>query len=167
MPETRLKNRIMHSPADLLNLVVDVERYPEFINLLSALRVTNRKEISEGVETFEAEATVSYKFISENFRSHITADRVNNRVVVKKHGKGGAVKNLQNTWDFHELSDGSTLVDFYVSVNLKAFPLNMLLRDKFDKAGKHIMKLFEVKASQTLPKVGNPDLDWQAEIRTA
>lgn len=164
MPDTRLKRRIMHRPKDLLDMVADVERYPEFINLLSAIRVKNREQISQTVETFEAEATVSYSFLSENFRSKITVDRGKNTIYVTKAGAGGAVKSLENKWKFHELSDGSTFVDFYVDVNLKAFPLNMLLRDKFDKAGNHIMNLFEKKASQKLDKIGEPDLAWEEEI---
>jgi len=164
MPETSLKRRVMHSPQDLLDFVIDVERYPEFINLLSAIRISNRKHASETVETFDAEATVRFKFLSETFKSNVMADRGENRIRVTKAGKGGAVKSLENRWQFRELSDGSTLVDFYVDVSLNAFPLNMLLKDKFGKAADHIMNLFEVKAGQVLEKVGDPDLDWEAEI---
>jgi len=146
--------------------VSDVERYPEFINLLTALRTSNRNKGNDGIETFDAEATVKYKFISENFKSHVRVDRGDKTILVTKSGKGGAVKSLENRWRFHELSDGSTFVDFYVEVKLKAFPLNMLLRDKFDKAGNHIMNLFEVKASQVLEVVGDPKLDWEAEVQS-
>ncbi len=158
MPKTRLERRVMHRPEDLLELVANVEQYPSFINLLSALRVKNRQQISDHVESFEAEATVSFKFISETFKSKVTIDRQNNTINVTKSGSGGAVKSLENSWEFKELSDGSTMIDFYVSVDLKAFPLNMLLRDKFGKAGDHIMNLFVKKASQTCEKVGDPDL---------
>jgi len=159
MPDTRIKRRVRHRPEDLLGMVADVERYPEFINLLSALRIKNRKQVSEHIETFEAEATVSYKFISENFQSLVTVDREKNTILVTKAGKGGAVKSLENRWEFQELEDGSSMVDFFVDVSLKAFPLNMLLRDKFDKAGDHLMNLFVKKASQTLEIVGDPEVD--------
>jgi len=154
----------MNRPEGLIGFVADVERYPEFINLLSAIRVTNRRQLSDTVESFDAEATVKYKFISENFKSNVEVDHGQSAILVTKSGKGGAVRTLENRWNFQELSDGSTLVDFYVDVSLKAFPLNMLLRDKFDRAGSHLMNLFEVKASQVLEKVGDPNLDWESEV---
>ncbi len=154
----------MSRPADLVKLVSNVEAYPEFINLLSAVRVTDRESIGDGVERFEAQAMVSYKFIREQFHSVVTVDHGKNTINVAKADRSGAVKDLKNEWVFHELSDGSSLVDFFVKVSLKAFPLELMLRDKFDRAGEHIMKLFEVKASQTFPVVGDPDLNLKQEL---
>ena len=165
MAETRLRKRIMHRSEDLLEIVADVEKYPNFINPISALRVKDRKQISSDVEAFNAEATISYKFISEKFKSNVTVDRHKKTISVVKSGNGGAVKDLDNNWIFHELSDGSTVVDFYVKVKLKAFPLEMLLRDKFDKAGDQIMGLFVNHAGETLEPVGNPELYWRNELK--
>jgi len=154
----------MHRPEDLLDMVADVERYPKFITLISAVRIKNPTSPSQNVSVFDAEATVSYKFLSENFLSNVTVDRNLRTIKVKKSGHGGAVKDLENSWVFHQLSDGSTVVDFYVNVKLKGLALEMLLRDKFDKAGKHILKLFEHKASLAFDEIGDPDLDWEAEL---
>lgn len=164
MPKTRIRHRVMHRPNDMLSMVADVERYPNFIKFISALRVKNRKQISESIEQFEAEATVSFKFVSERFISDVIVDNEAKTISVKKSGHGGALKSLENSWTFTELSDGSTLVDFYVDVNLKAFPLNLLLKDKFDQVGGQMMKLFEKKAGLAFEKVGDPDLDWTSEI---
>ncbi len=165
MPATELKRRVLHRPEDMLSLVADVERYPKFIKFISALRVKNRNRV-DGIENFEAEATVSYKFISEVFVSDVTVDRKANKIIVRKSGNKGALRALENRWVFHELSDGSTLVDFYVDVSLKAFPLNILLKDKFDKVGNELMGLFERKAGLEFQSVGDPDLDWRAEVNS-
>ncbi len=164
MPNTRMRHRVMHRPEDMLSMVADVERYPKFIKFISALRVKNRKQISETVEQFEAEATVSFKFVSEKFNSDVRVDNEAKTISVKKSSRGGALKTLENSWKFIELSDGSTLVDFYVDVSLKAFPLNILLQDKFDSVGTQMMKLFEKKAGMAFEKVGDPNLDWEAEV---
>ena len=163
MAKAKLVRRVMHGPDDLIDLVSDVEAYPEFINLLSAVRISNRNTPLPGVETFDAEANVSFKFVSETFRSSVKVDRNANRIDVAKANRSGAVKSLTNNWVFHELSDGSSIVDFFVEVKLKAFPLEMLLREKFDKAGVHLMNLFEVKAGQVCPRIGQEDLDIAAE----
>jgi len=96
--------------------------------------------------------------------SRVTVDRASRKISVKKSERGGALKSLENRWVFQELSDGSTLVDFYVEVSLKAFPLNILLKEKFDPIATEIMGLFEHKAGLAYEKVGNPDLKLDSEI---
>lgn len=160
MPEAHLIRRIRNSPEGLFDLVADVENYPEFINLISALRVT--KKLSE--TEFEAEAVVAYKMISETFRSHIMADREALKIEVKKAEKGGAVKSLLNRWTFYPLKDGSTLVEVVVDVKLKAMPLEFLLRDKFAKASVHIVNVFETRARQNLQRIGHAKYDYKSEL---
>ena len=40
--------RLRYSPDDLFDLVADVRRYPDFIDLISAMRVT-REHVEDGV----------------------------------------------------------------------------------------------------------------------
>jgi len=160
MPNANLIRRIRHSPEDMFDLVSSVEKYPEFINLFSNLRVT--KKISE--TEFEAEAIVAYKMIRETFRSHIMADKEALKISVKKADKSGVVKSLQNNWTFYQLKDGSSLVDVVVDVKLKAMPLEFLLQEKFEKASIHIVNLFETRASQNYYIVGEENYDVKAEM---
>jgi coenzyme Q-binding protein COQ10 len=162
MPKAHLVRRIRNAPEDLFDLVSDVENYPDFINLISVLRITKVLSDTE----FEAEAVVSYKMLRETFRSHIIADREALKIEVKKAEKGGAVKSLLNRWRFYRLKDGSTLVDVVVDVRLKARPLEFLLRDKFEKASIHIVNLFETRASQNYPRIGEKDYDWKPEMKS-
>ena len=161
MPKAHLIRRIRNDPEALFDLVADVEKYPEFINLLSSLRVT--KKLSE--TEFEAEAIVAYKMLRETFRSHITADKDALKISVKKAEKGGVVKSLRNNWTFYPLKDGSCLVEVVVDVRLKAMPLNFLLRDKFSKASVHIVNVFETRARQQLKKTGGPKYNYMAEVK--
>lgn len=161
MPSASFTRHIFHAPDDLLEMVANVEDYPSFINLISALRIT--KKISD--TDFEAEAVVAYKMIRESFKSLIHIDREKKFIRVTKAEKGGAVKTLENTWRFHELSDGSTAVEFYVDVSLKAFPLNMLIRDKMDKASDVIMNAFVARAAQVCKPVKDEGLDLVAEYQ--
>jgi len=149
MPSVSFTKRINHSADDLLDMVANVEEYPTFIDLISSLRIT--KQVSE--TDFEAEAVAAYKSIRQSFKSLVQVDRDKKLIRVTKAEKGGAVKNLENRWVFHELPDGTTLVDFYVDVTLKAFPLNILIKDKFEKASRHIMNVFETRAAQVCDPV--------------
>lgn len=159
MPSISFTRHICHDAGDLLEMVANVEDYPAFINLISALRIT--KKISD--TDFEAEAVVAYKMIRESFKSLIHVDREKKFIRVTKAEKGGAVKTLENTWKFHSLSDGSTAVEFYVDVSLKAFPLNMLIKDKMGRASDVIMNAFVARAAQVCKAVKSDALDLAAE----
>jgi len=142
-------------------MVANVEDYPVFISLISALRIT--KKINE--TDFEAEAVVAYKMIRESFKSLIHIDREKKFIRVTKAEKGGAVKTLDNTWKFHPLSDGSTAVEFYVDVSLKAFPLNLLIKDKMARASDVIMNAFVARAAQICKPVKSEGMDLAAEYK--
>lgn len=162
MPSAALKKHIRHAPEELMTLVSNVEEYPKFIDLISNLRITKR--IDE--KNFEAEAIVAYKAIRQTFKSLIHIDKDKKFIRVTKAGNGGAVKLLENRWTFYELSDGTTLVDFYVDVTLAAFPLNMLIRDKFQKASADIMNSFETRAAEVCKPVEvKPDFNLASERR--
>lgn len=160
MPSAHIVRRLRHSPEGLFGLVANVEDYPKFIDLISALRITKKLSATQ----FEAEAIVAYKMIRETFQSHVTVDPEQLKITVKKAEKGGALKALLNGWAFYPLEDGSTLVDVLVDVRLKARPLEFLLRDKFDKASVHIVDSFQTRASKTLPVVGSPNYDFMQEF---
>ena len=158
MPSASFTRRIAHSPDELLEMVADVEKYPEFISLVAALRVTKRKSEAE----YEAEAVIAYKMLRESFRSDIKVDRAARTIHVTKAQKGGAVKALENRWVFHPLPDGTTLIEFFVDVSLALAPLNFVLREKMSKASDVIMGAFEARAAQVCAPVTAEDLDLAA-----
>ena len=147
----------------MLSLVIDIEAYPEFINLVSVVRILEREDKAPGQYNFRADLGVQYKFISERFRSVIHVDENDKTLSIERAGHGGAVRDLQNSWKFIELGDGSTLIDFSLNVRLKAPPLEYLIRQKFDKATLHIVDLFEDRAGQLYDKVGENEYDFSSE----
>ena len=159
MPSASFTRRVAHNPDELLDMVADVEKYPEFISLVAALRVTNRKSEAE----YEAEAVIAYKMLRESFRSDIKVDRAARTIHVTKAQKGGAVKALENRWVFHPLPDGTTLIEFFVDVSLALAPLNFLVREKMSKASDVIMGAFEARAAQVCDAVQSKGLDLAAE----
>ncbi len=158
MPSANFLEWVPHAPDCVMSLVTDVEHYPDFIPAMTALRKT--KDLPDG---FEAEAMINYKGIAEIFSSRVKIDQEQRLVTVEKARKGGPVKKLHNRWQFHELSDGSTLVDFQVEVRL-AFPLEALLKQKFDKARTVIKDVFiEQAAGHCVVIASGGDVDLVAE----
>ncbi|MEP1230843.1 MAG: SRPBCC family protein [Litorimonas sp.] len=161
MPSTHLVRHIAHPADELLAMVADVENYPKFINLISALRIT--KKLSD--TDFEAEAIVAYKVLRETFKSQVHVDKTKRIIRVFKADKGGALKALENLWVFHPLDDGSTMIEFSVDVSLKAFPLNILIREKMGKATSVILGAFEARAAQICQPVETTAIDVDAQCK--
>jgi len=153
------QKRLFHSPEDLLEMVIDVENYPKFINFISSVRILKRVTPTPTTEALTVDVAVQYKFVSETFCSLATADRENLCIKIEKSGHGGAVRTLTNTWIFHLLSDGSTQLDFSLDVSLKAAPLQFLMRGKIDSAAKSIMNAFERRAKQVCVPAGDKSID--------
>ena len=154
------RTKRLYHPADaLIDMVADVKAYPKFINFISAVRILSREDGGPFSDVFVADVVVQYKMFSETFRSRVTVDRENRQIRIEKAGHGGAVRRLNNIWDFKSLSDGSTQLDFVVDVDLKAAPLQFLLKSKIDKAARNIMAAFERRAKQICPNAGDADKD--------
>lgn len=163
MPATRFQKHSPYRPEDILSMVAGVEAYPEFIPLMTSMRVGKTREISQNIKEFEAEALISYKFLRESFRSKVRVDKEKLTVSVTKPGNAGAVRSLTNHWKLYRLSDGSTLIDFDVDVRLKAYPLEVIVRQKFERASEIIMGWFEARADDLFDPVTGKTPDLQAE----
>ena len=82
MPQFSTTRPVLHSAAEMFDLVADVERYPEFVPLCSSLVVRKRIAEPEGVEILVADMTVAYRLL-ETFGSRVTLDRPNLHILVE------------------------------------------------------------------------------------
>ena len=55
MPQFASKRRVGHSADEMFDLVADVERYPEFVPLCTALKVRQRIPKDDGTEVIVAD----------------------------------------------------------------------------------------------------------------
>ena len=153
--------RLRYRPDELFDLVADVRRYPEFINLISAMRVT-REHVENGVGELDAQARVRFRFVREQFTSRVYLDKPNRRIDVSY--LSGPFTDLANRWRFHELSDGSTLVDFWIRYDFRNPVLQMLVDTNRTRAVRYLIQSFEEAAQKRLNAVGVDDLDLDAEL---
>jgi len=82
MPTFSTKRRVRHSATEMFDLVADVEQYPQFVPMCSALKVRQRTSGGEGIETIVADMTVSFKLVRETFRSRVTLERPKLQILV-------------------------------------------------------------------------------------
>lgn len=151
MPQFRTTRRVSHTASEMFDLVADVERYPEFVPLCSALRVRKRTPGEGGSETLIADMTVAYKLIRETFVSRVTLDRPNLKLRVEY--LDGPFSHLDNRWTFKPTGDQSCEVEFYISYEFKSRVLGLLMGAMFEAAFRRFAEAFERRADAVYGQV--------------
>lgn len=144
MPTFRSSRQVRHSPADMFNLVADVEKYPLFLPLCEALKVRRRTMSDDGVEILIADMSVGYRAIHETFTSRVTLDRPRLKILVEYID--GPFRHLENRWSFLESSTGCS-IEFFISYEFRSRTLGLLMGAMFEKAFRRFAEAFEERAN--------------------
>ena len=128
----------------MFDLVADVERYPEFVPLCSALKVRQRMTKPDGTEVLVADMTVSFKLVKESFTSRVTLDRANQKILVEY--LQGPFSKLENRWTFEPRGEAVCDVGFFLAYEFKSRMLAMLMGSMFDAAFARFSAAFEKRA---------------------
>jgi len=134
-----------HTPDNLHALVSDIERYPEFIRWIKALRVSNIREDGP-ITTKLGEVAIGFKGFSERFSTNVSADA--NLKTVTATLVRGPFRRLKNVWRFSQLADGKTRVEFHLDYEFSNPILAMLARTNTKKAVSRIMQSFIEEADK-------------------
>ena len=134
----------------MFDLVADVERYPEFVPLCSALKVRQRIAKPDGTEVLVADMTVSFKLVKESFTSRVTLDRPNLKILVEY--LRGPFSNLENRWTFEPKGDEACDVGFFIAYEFKSKMLATLMGAMFDAAFTRFSAAFEKRADMIYGK---------------
>jgi coenzyme Q-binding protein COQ10 len=143
MPQFSTKRRVRHSAADMFDLVADVEKYPQFVPLCTALRVRSRTP-KAGTDVIVAVMTVAYKVISQTFTSRVTLDK--EKLVILVEYLDGPFSRLQNRWTFRPTGENACEVEFFIDYEFKSRTLAMLMGAMFDTAFRKFAVAFEQRA---------------------
>jgi len=145
MPQFSTKRRVRHAATDMFDLVADVEKYPEFVPLCSALSVRSRAE-KDGKTILVADMKVAYKIISETFTSRVTLDRANLKILVEY--LNGPFKRMQNRWTFYPVEERTCDVEFFIDYEFRSRTFAALMGAMFDAAFRRFAIAFEQRADQ-------------------
>ncbi len=115
----------------MYRVVADVERYPEFLPWVVALRVKSRNS-EAGREILMAEMAVGYRALRERYTSRVTLDPDAKTIDVV--AVEGPFRALENHWRFAPEGEG-TRVDFRVVFEFS----NRLLQAAAGNAFEHVL----------------------------
>mgnify|MGYP003382249519 FL=1 len=119
-------------------LVTDIERYPEFLPWVIALRIRSDSE-HEAV----ADMIVGFKGLRESFSCRVHKDRP--RAVTVSY-IDGPMRHLSNEWQFAPVEGGGCRVDFMVDFAFRSRMFEALAGQMFDKALRKMTAAFETRA---------------------
>jgi len=154
--------RLRYRPEDLFDLVSDVRRYPDFIQMISAMRVM-RERVQDGTGELDAEARVRFRFVRERFTTRVRLDR--SALAIDVEYLSGPFHDLANHWRFYRLEDGSSLVDFRIRYAFRNPLFQMLMDTNRTRAIRYLVHAFEGEASRRYQPVGADEYDWEDEAR--
>lgn len=134
------ETRLVPYPAELMYAVVsDVEKYPEFLPWVLALRVLSRK--SNGMT---AEMAVGYGALRERYTSDVALDPVQRRIDVVQ--TKGPFTTLENHWRFTP-QEGGCEVEFTIAFEFKSRLLHGVAGHAFEKVMLKMADAFEARAA--------------------
>ena len=136
--------RVLHyTPEQLFGLVGDVESYPEFVPWMTSLRTWNKREVSPGVTSLDAEAQVGFAFLKERFATRVTRDANTRHIRIEL--LYGPFRRLVSNWRFEPCAGGAKLL-FDIDFAFKSRLLEAFLTANFSTAVNRLIECFEARA---------------------
>lgn len=135
---------INHNAKQLFNIVLDLEKYPEFIPWCIDMRIHSKK----ANEIF-ADMYVLYKIVlPQKFGSHVIFNI--KKLNIKTTYIDGPLKDLKTDWQFNPISRSKTIVNFSVHFEFKRFLHQKLAEIFYPLIENKMIESFKQRANQIL-----------------
>ncbi|MBF0107727.1 MAG: type II toxin-antitoxin system RatA family toxin [Magnetococcales bacterium] len=140
MPRRSVTIDLPFSARQMFDLVVDMDRYPEFIPWL----VKSRKfDITE--TTFKSEMTFAFKGLRETF---FTRDEIDPPHRITITHLSGPFSHLESEWRFTDLATGGSRVEFFIDFKFSKKLVDLAMGPVFGKASSSMVESFRKRAEQ-------------------
>lgn len=128
-----------HSPADLFQLVTEVEHYPTFIPWVKTIRTLD-EDVKGQERSFVAEAIVGYRGFRFNYSSIVECN--SNLLTITTRLRHGPLKSLENHWQITATDHGQSQVEFRIQYELFNSIFMRMVRRKSGFGAEKIMLAF-------------------------
>ena len=142
MPQASVKRLIECKKDQLIDLVLDIEKYPEFVPFCLASHVYEKnKEDSQTL--IIADLTIGKGPFKDTYKSDVKFDK--NDSSIKVTNIAGPLNHLENNWKFNETKDG-TEIFFDIDFEIENKFLNVLMSKSFEFGLNKIADAFQKRA---------------------
>ena len=148
MPKASVKRLIECKKEQLIDLVLDIEKYPEFVPFCIGAKVYEKKE-KGNLLLIVADLTIGKGPFKDTYKSDIKFNRKEDSIYVTN--LDGPLKHLENNWRFKE-ENNITEVSFEVDFELKNEFLNIVMTKSFQFGLNKIADAFQKRAEHLFKK---------------
>ena len=142
MSTASIKKIIPCKKEQLVEMVLDIEKYPEFVPWCIEGKIYDKNESADLI-TFNGDLKVGKSILNETFSSQVSYYKEKDTIIVTN--LDGPLKHLKNEWKFKEINQ-ATQLDFTIDFELKNNLLNSIMKRSFNLGLNKIADAFEKRA---------------------
>ena len=148
IPKASVKKLIECKKEQLINLVLDIEKYPEFVPFCMGAKVYEKK-VQGNLLLIVGDLTIGKGPFKDTYKSDVKYNKKEDSIFVTN--LDGPLKHLENTWHFKE-KNNVTEISFEVDFELKNEFLNIVMTKSFQFALDKIAEAFQKRAEKLFKK---------------
>ena len=148
MPKASVKRSIECNKTQLINLVLDIEKYPIFVPFCLDSKIYEKKEKGDLI-LIVADLTIGKGPFQDTYKSDVQFNKKKDSIYVTN--LDGPLKHLENKWNF-EQKNKITEVSFEVDFELKNNFLNIVMTKSFQFGLDKIADAFQKRADYLFNK---------------
>ena len=149
MPKASVKRSINCKKEQLIDLVLDIEKYPEFVPFCLGSKIYEKKDKGNQLLII-ADLTIGKGPFKDTYKSDVKFDKKESIIYVKNIE--GPLKYLENKWKFDQ-KENFTEVTFDLDFELKNKFLNIFMNKSFKYGLDKIADAFQNRAVKLFNKV--------------
>ena len=151
MPKASVKRLIECKKEQLIDLVLDIEKYPIFVPFCLNSKIYERRDEGD-LLLIIADLTIGKVPFKDTYKSDVKFNKKEDTIYVTN--LDGPLKHLENKWHFKE-ENNFTEVSFDVDFELKNHFLNIIMTKSFQFALDKIIDAFQKRADELFSNTQN------------
>ena len=144
MPKASVKRLIECKKNQLIDLVLDIEKYPEFVPFCLDAHIYERNNVGNLILII-ADLTIGKGPFKDTYKSDVKFYKKVS--TIKVTNIGGPLNHLENTWHFREDQNG-TEISFDIDFEIENKFLNILMTKSFQFGLDKIADAFQKRAEE-------------------
>ena len=143
MPKASVKRLIECKKEDLINLVLDIEKYPEFVPFCYAAKIYETSEKDNQIKII-ADLTIGKGPFKDTYKSDVRYNKNEDMIFVTNID--GPLNHLENKWYFIQKKE-NTEISFDINFEIENKFLNIIMEKSFQFGLNKIADSFQKRAN--------------------
>ena len=143
MPKASVKRLIECKKEDLINLVLDIEKYPEFVPFCYAAKIYETSEKDNQIKII-ADLTIGKGPFKDTYKSDVRYNK--NEDIIFVTNIDGPLNHLENKWYFIQKKE-NTEISFDINFEIENKFLNIIMEKSFQFGLNKIADSFQKRAN--------------------